>query len=596
MRNINERFSNIKSLRESIKSEQVDEGLKDILKSVKDKFKQVWTYLKGIVAKVGTYIMKINENGEVIEAITPLTAGQASKDGYIDKVTTTVILDKEGQKITGHKTNKNDVLKRYGKDDCVSYWLEMVKESYDENGNMINEVKIEADDPESKYNTIVDDDDLKEEIIYSIESGDALMIWGAPGIGKTAILRKVLQEFESRFPGYTLITKTLSQETPDNFFLPAYEDTERGKMATDVPKTWLPVYKPTGDPKIDKERDDACGKGLLFVDELSRTAPQVLNVILPLINERELNGWKVGSGWSIICASNRPEDDPDSQSNLSKALLNRFAHIYYSPTCKTWSTWAQKQGYMSPLLLQWLNLPTDGDGGVGGSKYFYYDPNDDLDDEETGIFCTPRQWDKVMKELATREKTCNMEGFGILDVPEAKLIRILGKRIPHAAIDSFIGFLKLVRGIGDFDKFIEEVWSKGTVKNVNKENLTKINIALAQLICVSHAKELPTGEEFENVCKWLIKQDSDSLTSYFLDIFRNTFIPEKANIKWVYNWNRVPDKDKKTLGDFNIGPFLKQWNISEAEMPDYSKGMLAIVKHFKHAFAEATIDGKDGLG
>ena len=67
----------------------------------------------------------------------------------------------------------------------------------------------------------------------------------------------------------------------------------------------MPVYKPTGDAVKDNELDAACGKGLLFIDELSRASAQVLNVVLPLVNERRFNGYKLGSGWVIICASNR---------------------------------------------------------------------------------------------------------------------------------------------------------------------------------------------------------------------------------------------------------------------------------------------------
>lgn len=595
MKNINESFSNIRSLRDSIKGEQIDEGLRDILKIVKDKFKRAWTYLKGVVTKLGSYFLKVDDNGEIIPAITPLTTGEAVREGNIDNRTTTVVLDKEGQKITGLRTSYNDVLKRYGKDDCISYWLEMVNESMDDEGNMINEVKLEHEDPEAGWNVIVDDAELKEEIEYAIESGDSqLMIWGAPGIGKTAILKNVLNEMKEKFPDYSLITKTLSNETPDNFFLPKYVETERGEFAEDVPKTWLPVYKPSSDPVENQKRDEACGNGLLFLDELSRTPKQVTDVILPLINEKEFNGWKVGSGWSIICASNRPEDD--RQTALSKALLNRFSHIYYNPTCKSWTKWAQTQGYMSPLLLQWLNLPTDGDGGVGGSKYYYWDPNDEMDDKETGIFCTPRQWTNVMKELATREKTCRMEGFGILDVPEAKLGRIFNKRIPKTAVSAFINFLNIIRGVGDFDKFIDEIWSKGTSKAVNKEDMQKINIALTQLICVSHAKELPTGEEFANVCKWIAKQDSSSIASYFMDVFYNTFVPEGADVEWVMNWHRITDKQKKILKDTKIKKFCEKWHISSEDMPDYTAGIKTLVTKYGEDFAAAVIDGKEGLG
>lgn len=82
MKDIRESISMVPSLTEYLydirESEQLDEGLKDILKNLKNKFKQVWDYLTGFVARLSnrqSYWCPVNDEGEVLPAISPLTIG-----------------------------------------------------------------------------------------------------------------------------------------------------------------------------------------------------------------------------------------------------------------------------------------------------------------------------------------------------------------------------------------------------------------------------------------------------------------------------------------------------------------------------------------
>ena len=89
MRNINECFNEIQDITPYLKGEEkIDEGLKEIFATVKSKFQQVFLYLKSVVARFGTYFLPTNENGEVMNAISPLTAGAAYVDGSINKKST----------------------------------------------------------------------------------------------------------------------------------------------------------------------------------------------------------------------------------------------------------------------------------------------------------------------------------------------------------------------------------------------------------------------------------------------------------------------------------------------------------------------------
>lgn len=628
MKNIQESFRYTKSIAdiisESLEDVQVDEGLKDVLNVIKTKFKQAYEYLKGIVVKAGIYYVPVTQEGEILPGITPMTTGQAYKEGYLDKNSTTVILNKEAAKIVGLNTNLNAVEKMYGSEKTIHYWDQLYESINNDEAN-VNEVKLVADDPGAVYNRICDTKDLIDEIKMHVEYRDLapLLIWGAPGIGKTAIVRCVCDAMKSKVGKYDLIFKTLSNETPDNFTLPKYVEIDGQDKATDVPKTWLPVYKPTGDPAKDVILDENCGQGMMFIDELSRATPQVLNVILPLINEREFNGYKVGSGWSIIVASNRLEDDTNSQSELSNALLNRFDQVFYEPTVHTWVAWAEKQNYMSPVLLQWLSMPESEN--MSGGKFYYWDPNQDNEDGNmTGIWCSPRAWTNAMRKLARFHHTGSLEGFKIFDIPHHIIKRVLNGYIPAAAIDSFMAFLETVSQIGNFDRAVESVWKNGGKDlKIDKKILNKIALPLAQLVISAHAKELPTTEEFESLATWVSSTGSDQLASYILDLFKQVFVINAAkgletkekSLNEIFTLYRRAelgilqdseyDFTRKVYAD-QYGDFFKYWKLNIdlikdpdsvlKYMPNWYKGMAILGKKFGDTFKSAIIDGKSALG
>ena len=613
MKDIKESFVDTRPISEYLGRERdhaVDEGLKDVFNAVKNKFKKAWQYLKDIVVKIGSYILPVDEQGDIIPAISPLTAGQAYTDGLINRGSTFVHMDNEGARITGCKNKFRDALKLYGafaKGNSLKYYAS-IKESIDSNNqdNIVNEVRLQNQDPEAKYNVIVDNTKLKKRIKMAIMNKNLarLMIWGAPGIGKTAILMNVLDELESDYPDYRLIVKTLSNETPDNFTLPKYVDVDGSEKADDVPKTWLPVYKPTGDQAVDAVRSDKCGKGLLFIDELSRATPQVLNVILPLINEGIFNGYKLGDGWTIVVASNRAEDEMSGQADIGNALSNRFAQVYYEPTVDTWRQWADKQNFISPLLLSWLSMPESEN--MSGGKFYYMDPNEDMDGAGvTKLMCTPRSWTNAMRELAGYSHTGTLEGFTIFDIDRDILAMTLNQYVPAKAVDAFLAFLEVISKIGDFDAAVRDIWKNGGKKfKLDKKDLNKISIPLAQLICSSHSDKLPTEKEFESLCEWMVAQDSDQLASFVLDVFKNVFCDaisaNKRDALFIVQTKRAKignDKDGKWLIIKDLlDPVAKRWGITMEEFPDWDKGRKLLIKKYGESFVNTKIDGVEAFG
>lgn len=615
MKDIRETMQGTPSLVDFINEQRMDEGLKDILNTLKRKFKQVAQYLFGWVARLGksSYWMPVEDDGSLIPAISSLTAGQAFADGQINRASTVVALSRKGSSLTGCKGKPKDALKLYGSGNSLQYWRRSLKECSELSGTPINEVKLGNNDPQASYN-VVDTPALKTIISAHLKNPKLprLLIMGAPGIGKTAILMNVLDEI----PGgseYNLIVKTLSNETPENFTLPKYVEDEHGQQkATDIPKTWMPVYQPSGDPAEDQRRSDACGKGLLFIDELSRAQPQVLNVILPLINEGMFNGWKLGKGWTIVCASNRADDETSGQANIGNALSNRFNIVYYEPTVKSWEQWAKNQNYISPLLLSWLNLP-EGETASGG-KYFYWDPNEtNENDDPSMIMCTPRSWTNAMRTLAVYADTASLEGFSILDIDPNIIGMALNTCIPREAVESFMAFLKVIRSVGNFDEAVYNVWNGKDFK-VDPKTLKTVALPLAQLLITAHSEKLPSEKEMTNLFSWVVSQNSHQLAAYILDIVQNVFagmLPTSSNSKQNLRANvfvlarRVKraqaSGDPREIEQLELfrkafEDFFKKWNITLETVPDWSKALGILADKYGDAFENFKVDGKEAFG
>lgn len=621
MKQINEHLSSIQSLSDFL-AVRTDESLasnllakfKRLYDKVVSAFGRIWTKLKG-----SCYWIAMDKNGDIYQSITPGTASQAYKDGEVDRSKTVVVASNETKRVTGNNAKPDDAKKLYGSGNSIKYWDSMLKESEDTNAweyianylqgfEPINEVKMHTDDPEARYN-VVDSDELRDEILMALKHPEdaPLLIFGAPGIGKTAILRTVLDSYPE-MKGAELICKTLSNETPDNFTLPKYVTVDGQEKADDVPKTWLPVYKPTGDKEKDAQADAACGRGLLFIDELSRATPQVLNVVLPLINEKIFNGYKVGSGWVIIAASNRPEDELSGQTSLGNALLNRFNVLYYEPTAKSWMEWAKAQNYISPLLLSWLAMPESEN--MSGGKYFYWDPNESGEnDNPASVMCTPRSWTNAMRKLARYAETGTLEGFTIFDIPRRIIGRALNGVIPATAVDGFLAFLETVSRIGNFDAAVEGVWNRGVMPKIKPQDLQKVALPFAQLIVSAHANSLPTGEEFENWAKAMVAADSEQLASYALDIIQNVMFGAHGLKKsywskmFYINTNRKEQEKQepetyKSIWIPTFEKFAGAWGITLDELlknHDWEKGFDLLVEKYGDAFENFTIAGKTVL-
>ena len=155
-----------------------------------------------------------------------------------------------------------------------------------------------------------------------------IMLAGRHGIGKSQILTRY---FKSKgIPVKTLFLGQMS-DPGDLLGLPN-KDEETGKTVF-MPPYWFPV---DGQPIV------------LFLDEINRARPEILQTVMDLVLNRKLAGRELPEGSRIIAAGNDGEEY--QLTDLDPALVSRFNIYTFRPTVEDWLLWATRTGLDERIL------------------------------------------------------------------------------------------------------------------------------------------------------------------------------------------------------------------------------------------------------
>ena len=153
----------------------------------------------------------------------------------------------------------------------------------------------------------------------------SIMMWGAPGIGKSSIVNKVAEENEME-----VIDVRLSQLAPTDLRGLPYVENGEARFA---PPSFLPKS----------------GKGLLFLDEVNLAPPAIQNVAMQLVLDRKVGDYTVPDDWFIIAAGNRVEDRA-AVSQMPAPLTNRFLHFTVEADLTSWKEYALTSGVEEKII------------------------------------------------------------------------------------------------------------------------------------------------------------------------------------------------------------------------------------------------------
>lgn len=168
---------------------------------------------------------------------------------------------------------------------------------------------------------------------------------GKPGIGKTEIMRSLLQ---TRFglPKEAVVELRLgSMQESDITGMPAVKETGRvneyGEKELVTKFAELEVL-----PKAHKNGP----YGILVLDELTTCNAAVRSVALQLLDSsRSVGQYKLPNGWMIVALGNGPDDGADYEE-IKTTIISRCAGYYVTADWRLWDNWAVSHGIHSAVI------------------------------------------------------------------------------------------------------------------------------------------------------------------------------------------------------------------------------------------------------
>ena len=231
-----------------------------------------------------------------------------------------------------------------------------------------------------------------------------MMVWGAPGLGKSTIIRDIAKEM-----GIGFIDVRLAQREPVDVRGLPVPDRERKCVDWLVSGEW---------PRE--------GRGILLFDELTAADRSLQVAAYELILDRRLGElYKVPDGWYICGAGNRV-DDSAVATTMSSALANRFMHVELAEDAESWVKWATTHG-IHPSVTGFVRFRPE---------CLFRQQDENL---ERG-WPTPRAWERVSVMLEVLPKASG----GKRGAPDESLLRsVVYGLVGNRAGVEFVEFHKL---------------------------------------------------------------------------------------------------------------------------------------------------------
>ena len=322
--------------------------------------------------------------------------------------------------------------------------------------------------------------DITKVIGHLIEKKLPVFVWGAPGIGKSSIVKQIAQIGELEF----LDLRLSLLDPTDLKGIPFFNaETKEGVWAK-------PSFLPS----------DKDSKGILFLDEINTAPPAVQASAYQLILDRKVGEYELPEGWSIVAAGNR-ENDRGVVYKMPPPLANRFVHFEMEVDYADWKTWAYKAGVESSII-----------------AYLAYDKSmlftfDAMSNEKS--FATPRSWEYVDSIVKS-----GIEAELILD-------SISGAVGREAAV-GYLSFKKVMKELPDLHTILD-----GSLTELEEED-PKVMMALA-IGLVNALLENPSELAIDNVLKFSLKLPGEFSIMLVKDMQQNGLDVEGAGAwgDWV---------------------------------------------------------------
>ncbi|MDR3356708.1 MAG: AAA family ATPase [Spirochaetaceae bacterium] len=308
-----------------------------------------------------------------------------------------------------------------------------------------------------------------------------IMLVGRHGIGKSRIITDF---FEGR--GKKVVSLFLGQmsDPGDLIGLPAL-DSDLTK--TDFrPPYWFPL---DGRPIV------------LFLDELNRARPEILQCVMDLTLNRSLAGKRLPHGSQIVSAVNEGEEY--QLTDLDPALVSRFNVYHFSPSCAEWLLWAAAKGIDARIVS-------------------FIEKNSDCLDGETGIdagldkTADRRSWERVSEIIKTE------------DAIDRTLEKLIAGIVGVKAAFRFTNFLKENSGVSSamiLNSFEE---CKSDLEELSVHELSGLNEGFFRVVELEENPDTVKNytANLEKYIRWLNDTGRGEALAHWITVYEGNVYPK----------------------------------------------------------------------
>ncbi|MDD4843035.1 MAG: AAA family ATPase [Anaerotignum sp.] len=208
-----------------------------------------------------------------------------------------------------------------------------------------------------------------------------VLLMGAPGIGKTAIMEQVAREC-----GVGLVAYSITHHTRQSAIgLPFINHKEYGGKEYAVTEYTMSEIIAS---VYNKMEETGLSEGILFIDEINCASETLAPAMLQFLQAKTFGAHSVPEGWLIVAAGNPPEFNK-SVREFDVVTLDRVKKIDVEPDFQVWKEYAYKQS-IHGAILSYLEI----------KKNYFYAMETTVDGKR---FVTPRGWEDLSTILKVYE-------------------------------------------------------------------------------------------------------------------------------------------------------------------------------------------------
>lgn len=337
--------------------------------------------------------------------------------------------------------------------------------------------------------TVINSPELNE-ILNLTPSNQNILLVGRHGIGKSEILTNY---FEKKKLNVVPLFLGQMADPGDLIGLP-YFNKETGHT-----EYYPPYWFPLDDKPV-----------VLFLDELNRARPELMQSVMDLALNRKLAGKKLPEGSQVIAAVNDGEEYQVEE--LDPALISRFNVYYFEPEINDWIEWAEKN-HLDNRVIKFIK-----------ESQVLLDKGSAPEEDEEDRFCkTPdrRAWKKVSDVVKN------------IPAIREKHLKLISGIVGREAAVSFIVHAK----INENDNMkIEKFWEKGS-QSFNALKILSLN-EFSEFVDKVYSTLIPFSPDdeesekhariFDDFVVWVSETKRQEELGYIVSVFTENKIP-KAN-------------------------------------------------------------------